>query len=115
MENITHRYPLTSGQSVFLLAVPTAAKPSLNFTFNLTSDYYPPTGMTIQLQAEMYPDVTRTGFWWFLGIASALGLFSIMIIFFVICCKNFDPENEFERRRRKLAKEQKVKDKKQKK
>ena len=105
IENKTYSYPLSEGQSVFLIAVPTASKSSLNFTFNLTDDYYPLQGMTMQLQAEITPDISRKGFWWFLGIATALGLFSILIIFFVICCKNFDPENDFERRRRKLAKE----------
>jgi len=30
---------------------------------------------------------------------------------FYICCKDFDPENDFEKRRKKLAKERKKKEK----
>lgn len=109
-----YKYPMNNGSSVFLIAYPSSSsgssKATINFTYNLTADYYPVEGMTIQLQAEITPDVSRTGFWLFLIIGSCLGLLVIVIVLFVICCRDFDPKNDFEKRRRKLAKEKKNRD-----
>ena len=50
-----------------------------------------------------------------IGVGDALGIIAFIVILFCICCREFDPENDFEKRRRKLAKEKKLKDKKAKK
>ncbi|CDW81782.1 UNKNOWN [Stylonychia lemnae] len=109
-----YKFALNQSTSVYLIAYPSSSsveKPSLNFTYNITADYYPPGGMTIQLQAEIAPDVTRTALWYFLIITAVLGLAIILLVMFYICCKDFDPETDFEKRRKKLAKERKKKEK----
>jgi len=52
---VTHtayRFALNQSTSVYLIAYPGSSateKPSINFTYNISADYYPPSGMTIQL------------------------------------------------------------------
>eukprot|EP00347_Sterkiella_histriomuscorum_P012036 403370136 len=117
--NTAFKYRMNESQSIFLIAYPdtqvSTIPVSLNFTYNLTADYYPVTGMTTQLQAEIYPDVSRSSLWIALAVIAALGLIIILIVTFVICCKDFDPENDFEKRRKRLAKDRKKREKQQKK
>ena len=113
--NQAYKYPLSNGSSVYLIAFQnfsTYQTSSLSFTFNITADYYPSGGMAAQLSTSLViQDVSRVGFWTFIEFGFGFGLCILIAILFRICCKDFDPESDFERRRRKLKREKKVKDK----
>lgn len=104
---------MSTSNSIYVIAYPDSgtASPVLNFTYNMTADYYPPGGMTVQLQAELAADVSRSTLWWALIIIGVLGAGVIVLVLMIICCKDFDPETDFEKRRRKLAKDRKKKEK----
>lgn len=79
----------------------------LNFTYNLTSDYYPLKGLDAQLKAEIGDDIDSTGYWYTVLVIYALIFLGMLIAMFTVCCKDFDPLSEFERRRKKQTKDQK--------
>jgi hypothetical protein len=64
---------------------------------------HPVQGLDAQLKAETAPDVDSTNYWLVFIIIFGLVLFILLIVFFTVCCKDFDPESEFERRRRVQA------------
>jgi hypothetical protein len=99
-------FPLANGERVILMAYPNAASigaTQLQFTYNLSSPFYPVQGLDAQLKAETAPDVDSTNYWLVFIIVFGLVLFILLIVFFTVCCKDFDPESEFERRRRVQA------------
>lgn len=117
VDPVGYKYPLSSGQSVFVITYPTNqvsnAPSTFNLTYFLSADYYPIRGMDAQLKAEIADDIDVKLFWIFVYIMDALGLSLFMIIGFCLCCcRDFDPDNEFEKRRKRQAKEKKVRDKK---
>lgn len=57
----------------------------------------------------------QTSYWYTTLGAYAIILLGMIIAMFTVCCKDFDPLSEFESRRRKQAKAQKLADKKAKK
>ena len=87
----------------------------LTFTYNLTTDYYPVKGLDAQLLAEVAPDIDTTGYWYPVLIITALIFVGMLIAMFTVCCKDFDPLTEFERRRKIQTKEQKDSERKAKK
>jgi len=84
----------------------------LTFTYNLTTDYYPVKGLDAQLKAEVAPDLDSSGYWYTVLVIYALIFLAMLIVMFTVCCKDFDPLSEFERRRKKQTKEQKDAEKK---
>ena len=79
----------------------------LTFTYNLTTDYYPVKGLDAQLKAEVAPDLDSSGYWYTVLIIYGLILIVMLFVMFTVCCKDFDPLNDFEKRRKKQTKEQK--------
>jgi hypothetical protein len=111
LTTVNTRFSLASGSRILLIAFPTsAAIPSqsmLTFTYNLTTDYYPVKGLDAQLKAEVAPDLDNTGYWYPVLIISALIFLGMLIAMFTVCCKDYDPLTDFERRRKISTKEQK--------
>jgi hypothetical protein len=101
---------------VFLIAYPlTAVIPPLSmlsFTYNLSSDLYPVKGLDAQLIAEVAPDLDNTNYWIGSMVFYGLILFIMIIAMFNVCCRDYDPLNEFESRRKKQAKGRKLEDEK---
>lgn len=50
VQQTAYRFALNQSTSVYLIAYPGSSAlewPSINFTYNMSADYYPPGGMTI--------------------------------------------------------------------
>ena len=54
----------------------------------------------------MAPDLDTTGYWYTVLVIYALLLLGLLFALFTVCCKDFDPLSDFERRRKKQTKEQ---------
>jgi hypothetical protein len=94
---------------LLLLAYPTSSavppQSMLTFTYNLSTDYYPVKGLDAQLKAEVAPDIDASSYWMTTLVIYALIMLGILIAMFMVCCRDFDPLNEFERRRKRQTKE----------
>lgn len=116
--NRYYNLSLANGQKVIITAYPTSSAvitPAsiLQFTYNITSPYYPPQGMIAQIKAEIAEDVDASMFWYVCAIAFGLILVAMIVACFTVCCcRDYDPLSKFERRRKRQSKENKVKDKK---
>jgi hypothetical protein len=101
---------LSKGETLVLVAYPTSATivtPSsiLQFTYNLSSHYYPPQGLLAQLKAELADDVDSSTYWLSTGVFGGLLFLAFTGASFVVCCcRDFDPMTDFERRRKRQAK-----------
>jgi hypothetical protein len=101
---LSNKYPLTKGERVLLIAYPTSASvPAtvLQFTYNITTAYYPPGGLDAQLKAEVAEDIDNTNFWLVCAVAFGLLLVIMVTASCVACCKDPAPESDFEKRRRR--------------
>jgi flagellar biosynthesis/type III secretory pathway M-ring protein FliF/YscJ len=58
------------------------------------------------------PDLDNTNYWIGSMVFYGLILFIMIIAMFNVCCKDYDPLNEFESRRKKQAKGRKLEDEK---
>jgi len=52
------------------------------------------------------PDLDTSGYWYTVLVIYALLLLGLLFTMFTVCCKDFDPLSDFERRRKKQTKEQ---------
>jgi hypothetical protein len=50
------------------------------------------------------PDVDSSSYWYLTLLIYALILIGMVIAMFTVCCRDFDPLSEFEKRRKKQTK-----------
>jgi hypothetical protein len=77
----------------------------LNFSYNLSTSYYPPGGVSAQLIAEVQEDRDSSGYWYTVLVIYALIFLGILVAMFMVCCKDYDPLSDFEKRRKKQTKD----------
>jgi hypothetical protein len=73
---------------------------SLNISYSLTTAFYSKLGQDRKTLDSLLPDYNAKMFWNFIYFGVAFGIVVSLIAFFLICCKNYDPPTDFERRRK---------------